>query len=81
MPSEILPRPAASGILQPATHLVVREHPKAKRTKRQLETVTWPRSELGYSNIRLDDVETQKWAIRMVTSYGRYASLWMAVRD
>jgi hypothetical protein len=56
----------------PATHLVVREPPKAKRTKRHLETVTWLRLELRYGNNRLDDVETLKWAIRMVTSYGRY---------
>jgi hypothetical protein len=60
------------GFYNPATHLVVRGPPKAKRTKRHLETVTWLRLELRYGNNRLDDVETLKWAIRMVTSYGRY---------
>lgn len=55
MPSEYSPGLLLVGY-NPATHLVVRGPPKAKRTKRSLETVTWPRLELGYSNIRLDDV-------------------------
>ena len=55
MPSEYNPGLLLVGCHHPATHLVVRGHPKAKRTKRSLETVTWPRTELGYSNNRLDD--------------------------
>lgn len=58
-------------LLMRATHLVVREPPKASRTNVCRETAHRPGTNQGMVTIAKMRQST-KWAIRMLTTYGRY---------